>query len=70
MDDERKNFIQLHLSILKKTMKEEGIILGIVIDRKDADNSKIAFIDKEKYLKTGLADGVFVSITDFNEGLL
>lgn len=70
MDKENKEYIQLHLSILKEAMKKEGLILGIVVDYKDANNSRLAFVDKEKYLKTGIADGVFVSITDFNEGLL
>lgn len=70
MDESKKEYMQLHLSILKEAMKNEGLILWIVIDCKDADNSRLAFVDKEKYLKTGVADGVFVSITDFNEGLL
>lgn len=70
MDKERKEYIQLHLSILKEAMKNEGLILGIVVDRRDANNSKLAFIDKEQFEKTGLADGVFVSITDFNDGLI
>lgn len=70
MDDERNEYIQLHVTILKEAMKKEGMILGLVIDHKDADNSKIAFFDKEKYLKTGITDGFFVSLTEFNKGLL
>lgn len=70
MDDERNEYIQLHVTILKEAMKKEGMILGIVIDHKDANNSRLAFIDKERYLKTGLAEGFFVSITEFNKGLL
>ena len=70
MTDERKEYIQMCVSILKKAMKEEGVILGIVVNHKDVNNSRIAFVDKEKYLKTGIADGFFVSITDFNDGLL
>lgn len=69
MNEDKKEYIQFCITILKEAMKKEGLILGIVID-KDANNSRLAFVDKEKYLKTGIADGVFVSITDFNKGLL
>ena len=70
MNQEKKEYIQLHLSILKEAMKKEGVILGIVVDRNDCNNSRLAFVDKEKYIRTGIADGIFVSITDFNDGLL
>ena len=70
MDDERYEYIKLHVSVLQEAMKKEGMILALMIDHKDANNSKIAFIDKEKYLKTDFAEGFFVSLTEFNKGLL
>lgn len=70
MDKDIKSIVSLHLSMLKKQMKNDGIIFGIIVDKKDYNNSKIAFIDKEKYLRTGLADGFSISITELNEDLL
>lgn len=66
---EKEIFVNLHLQILKQAMKEEGLIFGIVVDKNDLNNSKLAFVDKNK-LAAGITDGITVSITDLNEGLL
>lgn len=60
----------MHLSVLKNVMIDEKLIFGIVVDRKDVNESKLAIIDREKYLKTGIADGFFVGLSDLNKGLL
>ena len=70
MKEETKQYIAMHLSVLKNVMSDEKLIFGIVVDRKDVNESKLAIIDREKYLKTGIADGFFVSISDLNKGLL
>lgn len=70
MKEETKQYIVMHLSVLKNIMSDEKLIFGIVVDRKDVNESKLAIIDREKYLKTGIADGFFVSLSDLNKGLL
>ena len=51
-------------------MSDEKLIFGIVVNREDVNESKLAIIDREKYLKTGIADGFFVSLSELNKGLL
>ena len=70
LNEETKQYIAMHLSVLKNVMSDEKLIFGIVVDRKDVNESKLAIIDREKYLKTGIADGFFVSLSDLNKGLL
>lgn len=70
MTDETKQLLQIQLSILKQTMKDNGVILALAVDHSDVDKSKICFIDKEKYLKGRKKSGIFVSLTNFNEDLI
>lgn len=70
MGKEKKEVISALITLLKAEMQKENLMFGIVVDRSDVDNSKLAFMDKDRYLKTGLAEGVFISITDLNKGLL
>ena len=70
MKEETKQYIAMHFSVLKNVMSDEKLVFGIVVDRKDVNESKLAIIDREKYLKTGIADGFFVSLSDLNKGLL
>lgn len=70
LKEETKQYIAMHLSVLKNVMSDEKLIFGIVVDRKDVNESKLAIIDREKYLKTGIADGFFVSLSDLNKDLL
>lgn len=70
LKEETKQYIAMHLSVLKNVMSDEKLIFGIVVDRKDVNESKLAIIDREKYLKTGIADGFFVRLSDLNKGLL
>lgn len=69
MTDDTKQYIQLHLSILKEAMKQEGLIFGIAVDNSELNNSKLCFIDKEQYFK-GKHDGITVSLQDLNRDLL
>lgn len=70
MTDETKQLIQLQLEVLQQTMKDNGVILALKIDKEDTDNSKVLFIDKKLYLTEGRASGISVSLTDFNKELL
>lgn len=70
MTDETKQMLNLQLSILKQTMKDNGVILGLTVDKKDVDKSEICFIDKEQYLTEQRTSGISVSLTDFNKYLI
>ena len=70
MTDGTKQLLEISLEILKKQMKDSGVILALAIDRLDVDNSKICFIDKEQYLNNGEASGISISLTDFNKDLM
>lgn len=50
MTDDTKQYIQLHLLILKEALKKEELIFGIAVDKKNLDNSRLCFIDKKKFL--------------------
>ena len=51
-------------------MKQAGVILGLAVDKSDVNNSKIVFMDKDKYIVTHKMDGFSVSLTDFNNDLI
>jgi hypothetical protein len=62
--------LKLHLGFIKEHMKNNGLIFGIAVDKKDINNSKLCFIDKERYLKNDERDGIMISLSDLNKGLL
>ena len=70
MTDETRDLLHIQLSVLKETMKQEGVILGFAVDKTDVNNSKIVFIDKDEYIATHKMDGFSVSLTDFNKELI
>lgn len=70
MTDDTKQSLEIVLSLLKQEMKENGVILGLAVDKKDIDNSKVVFLDKEKYLSAKRMDGISFSLKDFNEDLI
>ena len=70
MTDETRELLHIQLEILKTTMKQTGVILGIEVDKSDVNNSKIVFMDKDKYITTHKMDGFSVSLTDFNKELI
>ena len=70
MTDETRDLLKIQLSVLKETMKQAGVILGLAIDKSDMENSKIVFMDKDKYIETQKMDGFSVSLTDFNKDLI
>ena len=70
MTDETRDLLHIQLSVLKETMKKEGVILGLAVDKSDVNNSKIVLMDKDKYIVKRKMDGFSVSLTDFNKDLL
>lgn len=70
MTDEAKKLLQIQLSMLKQTMKDNGVVLALMIDKLDIDNSGLLFMDKEPYFANGKKDGFGVSLTELNKGLI
>ena len=70
MTDETKQLLHIQLSMLKQTMKDNGVILALAVDRSDVNKSKICFIDKEQYLSERKTIGIFVGLDDFNKDLI
>ena len=70
MTDETKEMIKAHLIMLKQVMKEDGLILAIAVDESDYDNSKICFINKDKYMNKKIKSGISVGLTEFNKDLI
>lgn len=70
MTDETKQLLEFQLKVIRRTMKENGVILALDIDKEDIDNSKVLFIDKELFLTKGIVSGISVSLTDFNDDLI
>ena len=70
MTDETRDLLHIQLEVLKTTMAQERVILGLAVDKSDVNNSKIAFMDKDKYIATHKMDGFSVSLTDFNKDLI
>ena len=70
MKKDQKDCITLYFSLLKEAMKEEGLIFGIVMDKKDPDASKLAFLDREAYLSKQKTDGITIDIKEMNRGLI
>lgn len=69
MTDEQKQYISLHLDILKKALKDEGLCFAFLIDKKDFDKSYLAIVDT-KTLGNGNLDGMKISLENLNDGLL
>lgn len=70
MTGETKEMIKAHLIMLNQVMKDDGLILAIAVDESNYDNSKICFIDKDKYLNNQIKYGIAVGLTEFNKNLI
>ena len=70
MTDETRDLLKIQLEVLKTTMAQAGVILGLAVDKYDVNNSKIVFMDKDKYIATQKMNGFSVSLTDFNKDLI
>ena len=70
MTDETRDLLHIQLEVMKTTMKQYGVILGLAVDKSDVNNTTIVFMDKDKYIATHKMDGFSVSLTDFNKDLI
>lgn len=69
MTDEQKQYILLHLDLLKKALKDEGLCFVLIFDNGDFNESHLEIVDSEK-LKAGKVDGMKISLEKLNEGLI
>lgn len=69
MTDEQKQYISLHLDILKKALKDEGLCFALLIDKTDFDKSYLAIADVQS-IRNGKVDGMKISLEKLNEGLI
>lgn len=69
MTDEQKQYISLHLDILKKALKDEGLCFAFLIDKKDFDKSSLVIADVQS-IGNGKVDGMKISLEKLNEGLI
>ena len=69
MDKETQEIISGCLEILKSTMRESGLIFGIVINKVNPDDSRLAFVKKDTY-QNEKPDGIQISLPELNKGLM
>ena len=69
MDKETQEIISGCLEILKSTMLESGLIFGIVINKVDPDDSRLAFVKKDTY-QNEKPDGIQISLPELNKGVM
>ena len=71
MLEEQRKMIELQISILKEIMRQEGLIFGFLIDKKDGNKSSLAIIPKRNIKKDlNKSSGIAISLTELNRGLL
>lgn len=69
MSDRQKQYISLHLDILKKALKDDGLCFAFLIDKTDFDKSYLAIADVQS-IRNGKVDGMKISLERLNDGLL
>ncbi len=69
MSGEQKEYISLHLELLKKALKDEGLCFAFLVDKKDFNKSSLAIVDV-KSVQSEKVDGIEISLEKLNEGLI
>lgn len=69
MTVEQKQLIQMQVSVLKQTMKKEGLVFGILVNKEDYDKSSICFMDRQA-LSRGERTGIVIGLEELNRGLI
>ena len=69
MTGDQKELIQMHVNLLRETMRKEGLVFGIVVNRNDYDKSSIAIMDRDS-AQEGSYKGISISLKDLNRGLV
>lgn len=70
MNEEQKQYIVLHLNILKEALRKEGLCFAFAIDKTDFDKSSLAIVDKNTLIKTGKAVGMTIKLDELNKALI
>lgn len=66
MAGEQKQYISLHLDLLKNALKKEGLYFAFLIDKTDFDKSYLAIADVQS-IRNGKVDGMKISLEKLNE---
>lgn len=66
MNEEQQQSVNLILNLLKMTLKESNLYIGVVVDKTDYNKSQIAFVDKDQYNK-GHKSGLMVTLDELND---
>lgn len=69
MSGEQKEYISLHLELLKKALKDEGLCFAFLVDKKDFNKSSLAIVDV-KSVQSEKVNGIEISLEKLNEGLV
>ena len=69
MSNEQNEYISLHIDILKKALKDEGLCFAFLVDKKDFNKSSLAIVDV-KSVQSEKVDGIEISLEKLNEGLI
>lgn len=69
MTTDQKELIQLQFQMLKQTMKKEGLIFGILVDKSNIDNSSIVIMERSAFIE-GEQNGLSISLASLNRGLI
>ena len=66
MSEEQKQGINIAISLLKTTLQEMNLYIGVAVDKTDFNKSQIAFLDKTEYAK-GNTSGLMVTLDELNK---
>lgn len=69
MDRETELVITGYLTALKEHMRRKGLIFGIVVNKIDPDDSRLAVIKKDTCWNEK-PDGIQISLPELNKGLI
>ena len=70
MSEEIKEYMIFLMELLKESMKKEGAIFAVLVNKEDIDNSSICILDRERFVKDGKIDGIKIQLDELNKGLL
>lgn len=70
MSEETKEYMIFLMELLKESMKKEGAIFAVLVNKEDIDNSSICILDRERFVKDREIDGIKFQLGELNKGLL
>jgi hypothetical protein len=69
MNKEQMQLIKGHFDVLKQTMKKEGFVFAIIVNKDDSDKSSLAIMDRHA-LSKGEHKGISIKLEELNRGLI